>query len=240
MKSRDKALAPACPRVSLPAMRPRRTWNKLTRGLRRGLLSAAAISFIVGAVGVPLPVALVKDRSVAFPCMHRSCGCHDAADCKKHCCCFSSEEKLAWSDEHGVDPTPFVADDFLAALPTKISHEPGCHTQGTSHLFAIVASVMPACVKGSVSQSCCAKKAAEPGSDLAHRAVRHRGNQMLTIAAYRQCTGLASLWTLVHAALPPSKPVQCEFRWFVTGRVVQQTWSLATVCFTPPTPPPRA
>jgi hypothetical protein len=226
----------------------RRLQNKLTRGLRGGLLSAAALSLIVGAVGVPLPVGPVKDRSVPFPCMDRSCGCHDAADCKKHCCCFSSEEKLAWSVEHGVDPAPFVDGEALAALPTRNCLEQGCEglgCQGHHAASELLAAAQPSCEGSRASKSCCAKKSAQPASGLAaNRSIRQgAGDQThgsLTMAAYRQCTGLASLWTLVHAALPPPRPVQCEFQRLVTGWITQPDCLLASVRFSPPTPPPRA
>ncbi len=206
-------------------MRSRRLQNKLTRGLRCGLLSAAALSFVVGSVGVPLPIGPAKDRSVSFPCMDRSCGCHDAADCKKHCCCFSSEEKLAWSAEHHVDPTPFVDDQALAALTANRHHE-----HAASPACGACAGERSAC-SATPAASCCAKKSPPAG---------HKTGGSLTIAAYRQCTGLASLWTLVHAALPPPKSVECEFLWPLTGRVAQHDCLPAAVRFAPPTPPPRA
>ncbi|HEV3343931.1 MAG TPA: hypothetical protein VG125_26390 [Pirellulales bacterium] len=183
------------------------------------------MSFVVAAVGVPLPVGPAKDRSVAFPCMDRSCGCHDAADCKKHCCCFSSEEKLAWSAEHGVDPTPFVDDRALAALPTN-----GGNEHAASPACGACTGERSAC-DTNLAASCCAKKSPPAG---------HKTPGLLTIAAYRQCTGLASLWTLVHAALPPPNPVECEFHGLVTGRVAQQGCLLAAIRLSPPTPPPRA
>ena len=192
-------------------MRTRRLWNKLTRGLRCGLLSAATLSFVVATVGIPLPAGPAKDRSVPFPCMDRSCGCHDAADCKKHCCCFSSEEKLAWSAEHRVDPDSFVDDRALATLVANgAGEQPGCSS--------------------SPAASCCAKKSPAAGQ---------RTGGSLTIAAYRQCTGLASLWTLGHVSLPPPKPVQCDFQWLVTGRLAERDCFPAGAPFTPPTPPPR-
>ncbi|HWB13882.1 MAG TPA: hypothetical protein VG826_31940 [Pirellulales bacterium] len=227
-------------------MRLRRFQNKLTRGLSRGLLCAAALSFIVGAVGVPLPIGRVKDRSVPFPCMDRSCGCHDAADCKKHCCCFSSEEKLAWSTEHGVDPTPFVDDEALAALPPKCGDcdRQSCHGHGPSPASDLLAAVGPAGEQNHAATSCCAKKEADQTRLAADRSGGKRAGDptrgSLTIGAYQQCTGLASFWTLVHAALPPAKRVRCEFQWLVVGWVTPQDCPLTSIRFSPPTPPPRA
>ncbi|MBS0267132.1 MAG: hypothetical protein JSS02_34720 [Planctomycetes bacterium] len=49
-----------------------------------------------------------KDRSQPFPCQDRPCGCRSAAQCKKSCCCFTRQQKLAWASRHGVSPEPFV------------------------------------------------------------------------------------------------------------------------------------
>ncbi|HVX10052.1 MAG TPA: hypothetical protein VHC22_02515 [Pirellulales bacterium] len=225
--------------------RPAQRKSALIRALHGGLISAAGLAFLVAAVGVPLPAARTKDRSIAFPCMDRPCGCHDAAACKAHCCCFSSEEKLAWASAHDVDPTPFVDDRALASLiATDDSPFAGkcCESRRTA-------------IRGHAdSASCCAKKVdprqptarcnARTTADRSARVGQHAhkspNSDVLSIAAYRECTGLQPLWTLLNAALPPPAPVGYEFDWFVSGRVVQTTYDIAVVSFSPATPPPRA
>ena len=197
-------------------MRIRRLNNRFMRVLRGGLLFAGAVAFLVAALGVPLPRSSSKDRSVAFPCMDRSCGCHDAADCKKHCCCFSSTEKLAWAAEHDVDPRPFVDDRALVALAA---------TACDSHETAKCDVRKPA--------SCCANKQAQ------RQKTRGRTDDLLSIAAYRHCNGLLPLWTLLSAALPPQEPVDAGLKLLVTGHVAQVEGIVPAVSFSPPTPPPR-
>ena len=50
-----------------------------------------------------------KDHSRPFPCQDRPCGCRSAEQCKKKCCCFSAEQKLAWAKQNGVDASDVVA-----------------------------------------------------------------------------------------------------------------------------------
>jgi hypothetical protein len=204
------------PGLELPDMRFRRLNKTLVYVLRGGLLIAGATAFLVAALGVPLPRGSAKDRSVAFPCMDRPCGCHDAADCKEHCCCFSSSEKLAWAAEHEVDPAPFVDDRTLVALETG-----SCHGHGFAGSRERAAA-------------CCADKVTQ----------RHRtpdqSAELLSIGAYRQCTGLAPVWTLLGAALPPAERARCEFQWVVTGAIAPSPCELTVIFYSPPTPPPRA
>jgi hypothetical protein len=239
----------------------RRLDKRLMPLLRGGLVTASAMAFFAVAVGVPVPSVTLKDRSVAFPCMDRSCGCHDAAGCKEHCCCFSSEEKLVWAAEHGVDPALFVDDQALVAVVMD-----GCdeHHAEENH--------------NRLSASCCATKNTAdaelnrrarlpdigrlspfaPRKDVLSRSERRltrrtviahgysqratdqrHSHDVLSISAYRQCHGLAPLWTLLGAALPPPERVSSDFQWMVRGQVAQQDCTFATISFSPPTPPPR-
>ena len=75
-----------------------------------------AIVLLVAAVIALLPIPVIfspgkvsKDRSRPFPCQDRPCGCRSAEHCKKKCCCFSAEQKLAWAKRYGIDPSEVVA-----------------------------------------------------------------------------------------------------------------------------------
>jgi hypothetical protein len=215
--------------------------------LRNGLMAAAGLAFFVATVGVPLPVGRTKDRSIPFPCMDRTCGCHDAAGCKAHCCCFSSEEKLAWAAEHRVDPTPFVDD---AALKRAQVHTPRGYPG-----FTVQEGAQARCCKKKIV-ACCAKDGVTDfGSKHATASVADVGlpaqtldeprnanphDHLVSIAAYRQCNGLQPLWTLLNAALPPPDTVRFEFEFLPTGHVAERYSTLTTVSFSPATPPPRA
>ena len=67
----------------------------------------------IGAM-LPLPVRSSrsinsKDHSRPFPCQDRPCGCRSAEQCKKKCCCFSAEQKLAWAKRNRVAASEVVA-----------------------------------------------------------------------------------------------------------------------------------
>lgn len=215
-----------------------RTLKQTLSATRAGLVAAAALALVVGTVGVPLPTGRPKDRSIAFPCMDRACGCHDAADCKAHCCCFSSDEKLAWAAEHGVDAEPFVDRSQCGDLPS------GDFSTVAADSLALEGAGRSCCHKQIAS--CCSSKgtrltgrpdatnAQEPACD------RVNSDRLLSISAYRQCNGFGFLWSVLSAALAPPKPVGYEFEWLMTGRVAPWNAVTSSLSFSPPTPPPRA
>jgi hypothetical protein len=86
------------------------------RRKRRGFVAALLIvnQFAI-ASGLPLPAfaaavngAAKKDLSKPFPCMNRPCGCKNADQCWRSCCCFTMRERLAWAEANGVEPPDFV------------------------------------------------------------------------------------------------------------------------------------
>ncbi len=88
------------------------SWHAWTHSSRQQSIS---LLLLVGFVIALLPIPLIsfsskvgKDLSRPFPCQNRPCGCMSAAQCKKKCCCFSDEQKLAWAKRHGVDPSEVV------------------------------------------------------------------------------------------------------------------------------------
>ena len=74
-----------------------------------------ALMLLVVVVAAHLPIRFSspepkngKDRSTPFPCQDRPCGCRTAEQCKKKCCCFSTEQKLAWAKRNGVTASEVV------------------------------------------------------------------------------------------------------------------------------------
>ncbi len=92
-----------------------------------GLLCLFNLLFLI--VGVPLPKSRQKDKSSAYPCMDHACGCMNAEQCWRGCCCFTREEKLAWAKENGVTPPAFV----LAQAEAEEQHEHACCSSKTDH-----------------------------------------------------------------------------------------------------------
>ena len=89
------------------------SWHAWTHPSRQQTISILLVAaFVVALLPIPLVTFSsrdVKDLSRPFPCQNRPCGCMSAAQCKKKCCCFSDEQKLAWAKRNGVDPSEVVA-----------------------------------------------------------------------------------------------------------------------------------
>ena len=109
--------------------RIRRAFYRAKFPLAAGL---TAVVYLVIAVGVPLPMAATaeKDLSQPFPCMNSPCGCQNAEQCWKSCCCHTPAERFAWAKAHGITP-------------------PAC----------LIAAAKDAAESESHASSCCAKKA---------------------------------------------------------------------------------
>jgi hypothetical protein len=54
--------------------------------------------------------------------MHRQCGCRNADQCWKGCCCFTNRQKLTWAEQNGVRPPDFVARAAASESPTAQKH----------------------------------------------------------------------------------------------------------------------
>lgn len=85
-----------------------------------GLIVAICVALI------PLPLASVtsrqKDRSEAYPCRDRPCGCQSAQQCWKKCCCFTNKQKVAWARANQVRIPEFVV--VAAAREIEIATQP--------------------------------------------------------------------------------------------------------------------
>jgi hypothetical protein len=110
---------------------PRLRWRQRIPSWLALLAQAATL------VGLPLPVeAANKDRSVPFPCQHRSCGCMSASDCWRSCCCFSARDRLSWVRERGQEePEVLVeaaAHEAEAETDSCCSHSTRCCSKSSS------------------------------------------------------------------------------------------------------------
>lgn len=229
-------------------MRDRRLRHHSVYALRRGFVAAAVLAYVAAAVGVRLPTGGGKDRSVPFPCMDRPCGCHDAEGCKEHCCCFTSEQKLAWAAEHQVDPTPFVnfaapgsavsvsSGEHDAACCASDSHQPETPAR---HCNQQIAATPPVRQNHCVLDHCVAPPDADDGSSRPTADLPDGADDSISIAAYRACHGLAPLWSTLGAALPPPQPTAYEFLWDRGESVAPVLLASAAFSLSPPTPPPR-
>ena len=74
---------------------------------------------------VSMPAKGAKDLSKPFPCQDRPCGCLSAAQCKKKCCCFSADQKVAWAKKNHR-PISDVLDIAAERQPPQIVRNSSC------------------------------------------------------------------------------------------------------------------
>jgi hypothetical protein len=179
------------------------------------------LALLAGAAGFPVAVPVAKDHSQPFPCQDHACGCSSADECWRHCCCHSNHEKVAWARAHGVNPPQYVVEasdrEHQASTPVCCHHH---------------------------CQSCLAKKAQpqheEPSQAVARQSQRGPFKAKLVVGDLaKNCRGLASVWSVLAAALPV--PVGMDFRYddTVTGRVCNPAVPRLSVELSPPVPPPK-
>ncbi len=75
-----------------------------------------------------------KDHSVPFPCRGRACGCRTAEQCRRKCCCFSREQKIAWASRHGVPEKAVVAAEGELVAETSSGDRSKQKSRGTTVL----------------------------------------------------------------------------------------------------------
>ena len=84
------------------------------------MVAIVAVAWLLQSVNFSLPVGIVKDVSVPFPCQSNGCGCKDATQCWSSCGCFSDQEKIAWAKENKVQPPEWFLEDIASnARPTE-------------------------------------------------------------------------------------------------------------------------
>lgn len=193
---------------------PPRLLKFCLRSGRVATATAALLAYLVTVVGVPLPMAPEKDRSQPFPCMDRPCGCKNAAQCWRSCCCTTPQERLAWARQRGIEPPSTLA--LLVALRRPTG--------------------------GSAKRSCCAHKAnAECAAEAKESQPSEGGSrEVVSISAWRTCHGLPSVWSFHGAVLAPPAALNYEFDWRPTGWLALGASPVAWAASSPAVPPPRA
>jgi hypothetical protein len=73
-----------------------------------GWFSLAVYLLVASGLPIRVPGADEKDLSQPFPCMDCPCGCRNAEQCWRSCCCHTLAERLAWARENHVRPPDYV------------------------------------------------------------------------------------------------------------------------------------
>lgn len=170
--------------------------------LRRILVVFLVAAHFAATIGFPvLPVVEIEAGSGPFPCQHHHCGCRSAEQCWRSCCCMSTQEKSAWAKEHGVTPPDFV---LAAANAESTSDASRSCCRHRHHVMVSNASDH----RHTSSHECSNAHGQVGGADAAvvHGGEANRWDWVLAVHA-RQCQGLASLWLVSGAVLPPPLPI---------------------------------
>jgi hypothetical protein len=188
----------------------------------------AAITVMIGSLGVPLSSQRAPRSGAAFPCQDCVCGCPDAETCWRDCCCFTNAQKIVWAEKNGVKVPLYVT--VAARREQTSAAKPSCcrdHDAGGKCESQL-------CTDGSVepctSPSCCEKKAPKSSESA--------GKTVLLITALK-CRGISVSIGWLPPSLPPlqvSQEAAADF-----GPLLTESVSLyAPPSFDVATPPPDA
>ncbi len=189
----------------------------LTHRLPAGLV---LVAYLVALFGIPVPVSAGKDHRTPFPCQDHLCGCRNAEDCWRHCCCFSLEERLAWARSRGIEPPAYAVHAAEGASPHACAHCRHCEPSPAHDAPA----PKPCCAKHREAQGC------------RHTAPGHRG---LSFCALR-CQGLHSWWVSTLSVVPPPLRMSWNPQPVCTGWLAERDINAPALSPTPPDPPPRS
>jgi len=143
------------------------------------LVGLMLLSYVTTAMGVPLPVVAAKDLTQPFPCQDRTCGCRNAEQCWRQCCCTTLEQRLAWAKERGIEPPSFVQQGLVEKKPER------------------------SCCARKPAKACCSNAHAAPTSSSRHH--HHQSDptvDWVTAISSMQCQGINTLWVSAGAVLP--------------------------------------
>ena len=142
--------------------------------IQSAILTLVGLSLLLCNTWVPLPITVVKDLSIPFPCQAKGCGCQNANQCWSNCCCHSDSEKLAWAAKHGVEPPSW----FIAKQQTSASNHEDCEPESLS-------GPKPKSDAGGGCCCCCQKKSAKQPA-----VPKKSGAQLLILKQQMNCNGL--------------------------------------------------
>jgi len=221
-------------RLAVAWIARRRSCRLLARKLCAGLI---LLSFSSATLGLPLPAGSGKDLSEPFPCQNRPCGCRNAEECWKHCCCFSREEHLTWARTIGVEPPPFV----------DHSKDGGWHVARQRDLTGDESNEKcPRCrAKDAEDVSARSKQWCNAGTDqckvtatATQAPFETRSGWMIGMTVLR-CQGLATYWIALGAISIPPPLLVWTPRLQPIGKLSYSGECAITLQINPPDPPPR-
>jgi hypothetical protein len=203
-------------------------WHRRRTLLRRRLTVAVMLAtYLAASFGVPVPVRANKPDGKPFPCQHHACGCLTAQQCRENCCCYSAAQRMAWAQQHGIEPpAAWVAE--LAADAQAAGHDgPDQHSAPRT-----------CCAHGSAPASC-HDDHANHGHDAGACDDDSSGDARIVFSlSARACRAISSLWCTTGAVIVA--PAVCwKFQWTVVEWISPFGESAGSRDLSPPVPPPR-
>jgi hypothetical protein len=198
--------------------------------------------YLAVALGFSLPSprtafeGVKKDKSQPFPCMNSPCGCKDAEQCWRHCCCHTLAERLEWARENHVQPPDFVLAEAKAqgidwhAEPQRdccADHDCCAEHDKTCCCHARAAKAEPR------------DSDADHETDGPHDQDRSSAPGVVLIKAL-ECQGIASNWLAAIVSLAPPPAVRWAAVWNPSGQIINARDFASSFSAQPPTPPPRS
>ena len=154
----------------------------------------AAVTVMIGSLGVPLSTQRVAKSGPAFPCQDCPCGCSDAETCWRDCCCFTNRQKVVWAEKNGVKVPLFVT---VAARREQAQSAPQsncCSEQVACDKRDQTDCCNAASTKSAVS-SCCQKR---------HAQTRNTESKLVLLMTALKCRGISVSVGLLPPSLPPA------------------------------------
>lgn len=176
------------------ASAPDRTEDFLLSRQQRLTTWMAAVTVMIGSLGVPLSSQRAVRTGEAFPCQDCVCGCSDAETCWRDCCCFSNAQKVVWAEKNGVKVPIFVV---AAARREQSAHaaKPAC-CNGQSAGGECEQQACTETDEPCDSPSCCEKKS--------HASSEESGGKIILLMTALKCRGISVSIGLLPPSVPPA------------------------------------
>jgi hypothetical protein len=190
-------------------MRLPRRLSQLGHRVGRPLVAGLALAgYLLAVAGFPVPLRPAKDLSRPFPCQNHRCGCLSADDCWHHCCCFSSQERLAWARKHEVVPPPVVRAEAPLSWNTPRLRD----RQAAARPPSTAEGQCPECRRLPTTAACCRHdQGQQPSCCTTRRPASQEGTAVpapkttwVIALTARCCGGFETDWLHTGAALLPA------------------------------------
>lgn len=198
----------------------RSTQHFLKRTARPAVAWFVTFSYLVVASGLPVPMATSneKDRSQPFPCMESQCGCQNAEQCWRSCCCHTVGERLAWASANGVTPPGYLVCEIKEIGAEELS-EPHDHNQ---------------CASCNTSRRGCCHETREDTNQETTEA------SSVVLVQALACQGAGLHWLNGAIATPPVEPAAPVALIWIDRLCALYAADGSQLVTSPPVPPPRA